>query len=127
MTVRVCVSEWHSDVNSYIYIYIYIYILEACQQAIVHSTALTGRHGSQSNYCNDSHIIYIHSRQRVTLNVVKLEFHGIIFLVTSSRGCPQQVVRACRARGISRATRHADKRAALHAPPADQLAKRVAS
>jgi len=43
--------------------------------------------------------------------------------------CPQQVVRACRARGIWRTTRHTDKRAALHTatrPPDDQSGRRVA-
>ena len=65
-------------------------------------------------------------------STLKLKFHGTSFsrsiLVTSSRGCLQQVVRVVLV-DFGERHRHTDKRAALHRsrPPADQGGKRVAS
>jgi len=65
-------------------------------------------------------------------SLLKLKFHGSSFLrsilMTSSPGCPQQVVRVVLV-NFGKRHRHTDKRAALHCnrPPADQSGKRVAS
>ena len=65
-------------------------------------------------------------------SLLKLKFHGSSFLrsilMTSSPGCPQQVVRVVLV-NFGKRHRHTDKRAALHRsrPLADQSGKRVAS
>ena len=81
--------------------------------------------------CERLHLNTIASRRCVCECTIKLKFHGSSFprsiLVTSSRGCPQQVVRVVLVYFAER-HRHTDKRAALHRsrPPTDQSRKRVA-